>query len=203
MKSTRSLLLLAMVGLLLLPGLSACAKGQPTQAGVTIPRDNPDFFGIGDDLARQLISNYRHGSRPDGIRLILTTLVSLDNLGETNRFGRTVSETLATQLFRRGFAVEEVRKAAVLMIKEPEGELVLSRDVSRLAQQHQAHAVVAGTYALTPQTVIINLRLLDAASHSVLSVAGLKVQRSAAINHMLAADSTAGFMDSALSGYER
>lgn len=206
-----------LVGLLLLPLLLAgCSSRQPeelrsVQSGVTVSVITPDFFGIGEDLAGQLVGNSRLGGRPAGTRLILTSVVDLDNLGQTSRFGRTLSESLSTQLFRRGFEVEEVRKADSLIIREPGGELVLSRDVADLAREYEAHAVVAGTYSLTPQTVIVNLRLLDAASRAVLSVAGMEIQRSPAINHMLAAG-TAGLagpgrggvlQDSGLSGYER
>ncbi|WP_218914993.1 FlgO family outer membrane protein [Desulfurivibrio alkaliphilus] len=177
--------------------------------GATISVISPDFFGISEDLAGQLVGNYRRGGQPGGTRLILTSLVDLDNLDNSSRFGRTLSESLATQLFRRGFAVEEVRKAEALIFRDPGGELVLSRDVSRLARAHEAHAVVAGTYSLTRQTVIVNLRLVDAASRTVLSVAGMEIQRSPAIDHLLQEGTTMGrhrvegLQDVGLSGYER
>ncbi|MFU8819469.1 MAG: FlgO family outer membrane protein [Desulfurivibrio sp.] len=196
-----------LVGALLLSaGLGGCAdkpRATLSGAGVTVSVITPDFFGIGEDLAVQLVGNFRSGGEVPGTRLILTSLVDLDNLRESSRFGRTVSEALATQLFRHGFEVEEVRKAEAIMIRDPTGELVLSRDISRLAREHAAHAVVAGTYSLTPGTVIVNVRLLDAASRSVLSVAGIEIQRSRAINNMLAASSGSGLSDTGLSGYER
>lgn len=202
--------LLLVIGLL--PGCASRVAEDPGPNGVTVSVVSPDFFGLGEDLARQLVGNYRPGGAPAGTRLILTNLVDLDNLNRTSRFGRTLSEALATQLFRHGFAVEEVRKADALVIREPDGELVLSRDMSRLARQQEAHAVVAGTYSLTPTTVIVNLRLLDAASPSVLSVAGAEIQRSPAINHLLTAGvggggrgigGGGGLGDAELSGYER
>ncbi|MDF1615186.1 FlgO family outer membrane protein [Desulfurivibrio dismutans] len=199
----------------LLLGLSACGfrssepEPRPVQTGATISVISPDFFGIGEELAGQLVGNYRHSGQPGRTKLILTSLVDLDNLDNSSRFGRTVSESLATQLFRHGFAVEEVRKADSLIFRDPGGELVLSRDVGRLARAHEAHAVVAGTYSLTRQTVIVNLRLLDATSHSVLSVAGMEIQRSPAIDHLLQEGTVMGrsrhegLQDSGLSGYER
>ncbi len=193
-------------------GLGGCAERPRAVApvGATVSVITPDFFGIGEDLALQLLGNRRSGGRPAGTRLILTSLVDLDNLGTTSRFGRTVSEALATQLFRHGFEVEEIRKASAIMVRDPAGELVLSRDISRLALEQAAHAVVAGTYSQTPNTVIVNVRLLDAASQRVLSVAGMEIQRSAAVNNMLAAVSSpgagaagSGLRDAELSGYER
>jgi len=206
-KNCLSRILLPLVALMLLAPLGGCAE-KPREmrpgTGATISVITPDFFGIGEDLATQLVGNFRAGGTlPAGTRLIFTTLVDLDDLGESSRFGRTASEALATQLFRHGFEVEELRKAEVIMVRDPAGELVLSRDISRLAREHAAHAVVAGTYSLTPTTVIVNVRLLDAASRSVLSVAGIEIQRSRAINSMLAAGLGPGLRDGGLSGYER
>jgi TolB-like protein len=158
----------------------------------------PDFFGIGEELALQLTS----GLRGSGQRLILTTVVDLDNLYVTSRFGRTLTEALSTSLFRHGFGVVEVRKSAELLIRDNSGELILSRDAALLARQQQATAILAGTYSLTPGTVILNLKLLDAASQQVLSVAGLELQRSNSINHLLAMGA-GGAGEVKLSGYER
>ncbi|MDP2104917.1 MAG: FlgO family outer membrane protein, partial [Desulfobulbaceae bacterium] len=131
-------------------------------------------------MSRQLRVNRREGN--SGGRLIFTTLVNLDDLRQTSTFGRTMSESLATQLFQHGYGVVELRKVANIMIQAKNGEMVLSRDAARLAQQYEANAIVAGTYSLTPKTVIINVKLLDVRSQEVLSVAGMELERSAAIN---------------------
>lgn len=194
------LLLLGLLGLV----LGGCAEKRPTgDTGATVSVITPDFFGIGEDLAHQLMGNLRSSYHPGDTRLIFTSLVDLDNLEQSSRFGRTVSEALATQLFRRGFAVEELRKSEAVMIRDATGELVLTRQLARLARQHEAHALVAGTYSLTPNTVIVNVRLLDTASQAVLSVAGIEIQRSRTINNMLAAGSGPGLRDTELSGHER
>lgn len=188
---------------LLLLGLLLGGCAPKVQTGGTASVVTPDFFGLGNDIASQLVANYRPGGRPQGVRVLLATVVELDDLYATSRFGRTLTESLATQLFRHGLEVEEVRKTAELMIKDPGGELVLSREVAKLAGQHQVNAVVAGTYSLTPKTVIVNIRMLDAASQAVLSVAGVEIQRSAAINHLLIASSGQGLQDGGLSARER
>jgi len=161
---------------------------------------SPDFFGVGEELALQLSAGMQGGGR--GQRLLLTTIVELDNLYATSRFGRTLSESLSTSLFRHGFAVVEIRKGAEVLIRDNSGELVLTRDVELLARQQQVSAILTGTYSLTPTTVILNLKLLAAGSQQVLSVAGLELQRSRAINHLLAAGSANG-SDAFLSAYER
>lgn len=180
----------------LLSCLAACSQAQRPQAVTAL---SPDFFGIGEELARHLIANRRQGA--GGERLIFTTLVNLDDLRQTSKFGRTMSEALATQLFQHGYGVVELRKAGNIMVQAENGETILSRDAARLAQQYEAHAIVAGTYALTPKTVIINVKLLDVHSEEVLSVAGLELERSYTINYLLAEQ--VGLVDGPLSGLER
>lgn len=175
----------------------SCAPKVST--GGTVSVITPDFFGIGEELAVQLTSGLRGAG---GRRLLLTTVVDLDNFNEPTRFGRTLSEALSTSLFRHGFGVVELRKASDILIRDNRGELMLTRDVRLLARQQQAEAVLVGTYALTPGTVILNLKLIDAGSQEVMSVAGLELQRSRSINHLLAAGS-AGLSDAPLSGRER
>lgn len=152
--------------------------------GRTVSVASPDFFGIGEELAVQLSASLRQPFG-DGGRLILSSMVNIDDLYQTSRFGRTLTEALATRLFRHGFGVVEVRKAHELLVKTRGGELMLSRDATLLASKNNATAIVTGTYSLTPDSVIINVRFLDAGGRDVLSVAGLEIQRSRTINALL------------------
>ncbi|MEW6426798.1 MAG: FlgO family outer membrane protein [Thermodesulfobacteriota bacterium] len=166
---------------LLLLLLSACAGRVRT--GGTVSVMAPDFFGISENIARQLELNHRQDLAEE--RLVMATLVQLDAVDDSSSFGRLMTEALATQLFRHGAEVVETRKLAELAIREDSGEFILSRRAGELAAQHQATAIVAGTYSLTPQTVVVNIRLLDVGSDRVLSVAGIEIQRSPAINRLL------------------
>jgi TolB-like protein len=187
------------VFLLLAMLLMSCSWTQGPQ-GNTVSVVSPDFFGIGDNLAVQLADGLR---RPLGNnkRLIVTTVVNIDNLYQTSRFGRTLTETLATQLFNHGFGVVEVRKSSDLLIKNSKGELMLTRDAKLLAKEYEAEAVAVGTYSMTPSSVIVNVRLLSTVSQDVLSVAGLEIERSKNINYLLAM--AGGHHENSLSVYER
>jgi len=190
------------LGGLLLLGCAVFLAGcvPQTRTGGTASVVTPDFFGVGEELALQLTSGMRGAG--GGQRLILTTVVDLDNLYATTRFGRTLTEALSTSLFRHGFGVVEIRKSAEIFMRDNRGELMLTRDAKLLAKQQQAAAILTGTYSLTPSTVILNLKLLDAGSQQVLSVAGLELQRSRNINHLLAAGGGA-LGDALLSAQER
>lgn len=197
MKRVSNIIKTGMLLLIILGGVSGCSWTKP---GGTVSVTTPDFFGFGDYLARQLVANRGHGGG-SGERIILTSMVNLDDLYETSAFGRTLTESLSTCLFRYGFRVVEVRKAPSLFIRDKEGELILSRDAALVAKSQQVQSIVTGTYSLTPTTIIINARLLDAGSQEVLSVAGMELQRSHNINYLLAGDGS--LVDGRLSSYER
>ncbi|MCB2182840.1 MAG: hypothetical protein KQH63_12475 [Desulfobulbaceae bacterium] len=180
--------------ILLLSGCSASRHGG------TLSVASPDFFGFGEELAQQLVVNRRPGVGQNE-RLILTTFVNLDDLYETSGFGRTLAESLSGSLFKRGYGMAEIRKGPGLYVKSKSGELTLTRDASLIAQKEQVQGIVVGTYSLTPTTVIVNARMLEAGSAEVLSVASLELERSRNINYLLLDRS--GAMTGALSAYER
>jgi len=177
--------LIALWGVAVAVLLAACVPEPPERAGLGPEAVRGDFFSLGDELARQLTENGR-GRMGTDRTLIFTTIVDLDDLRATSRFGRALSESLATRMFQRGYRVVELRKTADVFIKAGGGELVLTRDTARLAREHKADAIVAGTYSLTPESVIINLKLLDAGSEEVLSVAAMELERTHAVNYLLA-----------------
>ncbi len=189
----RLLCLLALLGLV----LAGCAK---VRTGGTVSVATPNFFGIAEALALQLKQNGKR-SFSGNRQLLMTTVVDIDDLYRTCRFGRTLTEALANQLFQHGFGVVEVRKASHLMVKKGGGELILTRDTSLMVGEQRAEAVVVGTYSLTPDSVIVGLRMIDPETEEVLSVAGLEIQRSDAVNDLLYSDTGNGAAQ--LSGYER
>jgi TolB-like protein len=172
-----------LVLLLAAAAVSGCVF--PLDRGRSLAVATPDFFGLGEELCRQLVRN-RKKELASGKRLIMTTFVDIDDLGRTSRFGRLLAESLATRMFARGYGVVEVRRGRDLLMEKGKGELVLTRGGRLMAQAREAEAVVAGTYGLTPESVIVNARLLDAGSGEVLSVAGMEIERSPQIDGLLA-----------------
>jgi hypothetical protein len=51
------------------------------------------------------------------------------------------------------------------------GELVLTREASKVSAEVNAQAVIAGTYAVAGKEIYLNLRMLNAGSGEILSTA--------------------------------
>ncbi len=182
---------------LALGALSGCGT---VKSGGTASIKTPDFFGIADGLAVQLKQNSKY-TLSSNRRLLLTTVVNIDDFYQTSRFGRTLTDALAGRLFRNGFGIVEIRKASHLMVREGSGELMLTRDTTLMAEEQNIEAVVVGTYSLTPNSVIVSLRMIEPETREVLSVADMEIQRSGNINHLLYSNTATGGGE--LSAYER
>jgi TolB-like protein len=103
-------------------------------------------------LTRQLDPN---------VPLIVATLVSIDELTESSRLGRTISEQIGSRLTHSGFQVIELKLRNNIFVKQTEGELLLSREISEIMKNHKAQAVVVGTYSTANNLVYVNLKMVS------------------------------------------
>ena len=142
-------------------------------AACSAPRLGSAHYEGGDSLihtsyeaANRLASSI---SRPPPGALLVATLVDINNLGRSSAFGRTVSEQVSAGLSRNGLSVMEMKYQGSVYIRQSQGELVLSRSVADVANQHQAQAVVAGTYSIGSDVVYVNLKVIRHADNVVLA----------------------------------
>lgn len=102
--------------------------------------------------------------------VLITTMVNVDNVKQSSRLGRAVAEQVGARFTDLGYKVIDLRlRQAGVLVKSDTGELALSRDVKELATEHQARAILVGTYAEAINMVYITLKLLDANSGQVMS----------------------------------
>ena len=115
---------------------------------------------------------------------VITSFADLNNLGETSNLGRLMGEHFMHQLQIRGWNVTDVRMTRDLIINE-EGEFSLSRELKRLRGSYSAANVVTGTYTVTMDGVLINVRVLDLASGQVVSTAQTRFLRDKFISSLV------------------
>jgi len=71
----------------------------------------------------------------------------------------------------------------------PSGEFVLSRDPAQLIANFGAHNVLTGTYAVTSDGVLVNLRIVDFQTREVISTAQTRIPLDPFTVSLLAAQS--------------
>jgi len=117
----------------------------------------------------QLISAIPSGRRlPKERPVLVATLVDIDKLAGS-RLGRTLSEHLSTRLTKNGYKVIELKLRDTIFIKQAEGELMLSREVREIGRNHEAQAILVGSYSESRGRVYVTIRLVGAADGIVIS----------------------------------
>jgi len=101
--------------------------------------------------------------------LLVATVVNIDSMGSSSRFGRLVSEQIASRLTQLGFNVTEMKLRNDVYIQEGAGELLLSRDVRDLSKNYQAHVVVVGNYAVASGYVYLTLKAVTVTDNRVIT----------------------------------
>jgi TolB-like protein len=130
-------------------------------------------YSIADDLAARTSPPLIPG-RPD-MPILVTTLVSSDDLNQTSRFGRTVQEHINSRFVQLGFAVKEVKLTKTLQIFPRSGETMLSRNLALLSGTQEAQAVFAGTISHADSTLYISTRLIDPLNHNITASSDYKL----------------------------
>jgi TolB-like protein len=118
--------------------------------------------------------------------LLVATVVSVDRLGESSRFGRLASEQIAGRLTQRGLRVTELRLREHLAMQAEQGELLLSRELRDVSRSHAAQAVLVGTYAISAQRVFVSLKLVRPEGNEVLAAHDYSLALDANVRALLA-----------------
>jgi TolB-like protein len=153
----------AIIALLAAFFVAACSTGPTYQAAETSEFTNANYSAVD-----KLVSS---ASTPidRNVSMLVATLVNIDAMNQSSRFGRLVSEQVATRLTQRGFSVVEMKLRSNVYIREGAGELMLSRDVRDLTTSHNAQIVVVGNYAVAAAYIYVTLKAVTVADNKVIS----------------------------------
>ena len=147
--------------------------------GKTIPQLAAE---MGAELDAQL------GQITHKVTMIVTTPVNLRDLNESSGLGLQLSEEFAYYFVSSGYRVQEIRKGAGLLFDEVNGEMLLTRDPSYLANTDVDSAVVmVGTYVRTNRSVRVNIRLVHTPSNEVLAMSSGTIPLSSEVRALLMA----------------
>ena len=125
-------------------------------------------------IAEQIDRNVSPDDRQ--LATVVNSIVDLNNLAETSAFGRLVGEHLIHELQVRGWPVSDIRLSKNLIINDS-GEFSLSRDLRRLRDLMPAANVVTGTYTVTKDGILLNIRVLNLETGRIVSSAQTRFVR--------------------------
>jgi len=145
--------------------LGACTTGPTRPAAMSVE----DYIGKTYDAVDQMLSQAERSQFNKLEPIIVATLVNIDELAESSRLGRSISEQVASRMTQRGYQVVELKLRGDLFVKRSEGELLLSREIKDISLRHKAQAVVVGTYAMAEKFVHVNLKVVTGDTHHALA----------------------------------
>jgi len=179
-RNIRALIVLAAVTTAACGSLERETRSLATTPSLASPPGLAETPGTKNDMASLVyLAAQTLGDRAEGLAkgrpIIVSTIVSVDDLDESSTFGRLASELVADRIEQRGYLVRDVTYMRALSLEPKTGELVLSREASRVSASIHAQAVVAGTYAVAGKEIYLDLRLLSAESGELLSSADVVI----------------------------
>jgi len=119
--------------------------------------------------ADQLLKAARQNGIDTKQAILVTSFVNIDNVQQSSTFGRMTAEQIGSRLVQRGYKVIEMKMRGTVFVQEKTGELLLSRQLRQISLQHDAYAVVVGTYGSSKGTVYVTAKLVRAADNVILS----------------------------------
>ncbi|MDP6539813.1 MAG: FlgO family outer membrane protein [Planctomycetota bacterium] len=132
-----------------------------------------------DDLLSQ------HQDRQDLERMLVSTVVDVNDVKRTTMFGRVTTEFLSARLTRNNVdVIHPTVREDHLLIQET-GQFLLSRDVANLALDYNARTALVSTYAPLERNVIVSMKLVSTVENSTLAATDFVLHRSPVVEEML------------------
>ena len=102
--------------------------------------------------------------------ILIASFVNINNLQESSTLGRMIAEHVSSRLSQRGHKIIDMRlrKTSVFM-EEGKGEFLLSRDLLEVSKNHNATAVVVGTYGESLNGVYVSARIVNPSDNTIIA----------------------------------
>jgi len=179
--------------------LSACNTYSSWTRSPQLPHKTTtrvDFMDWADILVNRLSHNLLPQKLSD-YPCVITTVVDINDLKHSCPFSKELTEALRTSLFKHKAKIIELMAAKCLLVSPKKGTLFLSRNAHLITSAIKARAILVGTYLVGINTVTINLRLIGAKTHKIISAAILTIDKTPAVEKLLKNNTS-----SDISGYE-
>lgn len=143
-----------------------------TRYSATPPSDHiltDDLVSSGYVITDRLLSQLKvRISSSDTI--LVASFVDINDLSKSSLFGRMLAEHVSSRLSQRGYKVIDMRlRTGSVFMEEGKGEFILSRDLREVSKNHNAAAVVVGTYGNSIHGIYVSARIINPSDSTVIS----------------------------------
>jgi len=145
--------------------LSACSPSGYLRDEVFV---NSNLVERNHSAGAALVARSQHHLNA-GSPILYASFVNVDDLQNSSSLGRIMSQQVTTPFSNNGYYVVEMLLRQNVYIKQREGEFLLSRELKNISSDHNAQAVIVGTYAVGTENVYVSAKLIDVRNNKVLS----------------------------------
>jgi TolB-like protein len=117
--------------------------------------------------------------------VVVGSIEDIRDVNSSTPFGNIVSEMIRTRLVERGIHVQDIRVRSNVLLKRPQGEMLLSRDPKNLLPPPGVTDYVTGTYAVGSGKVYVSLKIVGAVQGQVEAASDFVANRSSDVDQLL------------------
>lgn len=163
---------------------------------ITANREMPYHYGpksvdlvmVSHDVVEKLEQNMKVPISPDDT-IIVASFVDVNDLKVSSRFGRIMAEQVGSRLAQKGYKVIELKlRQNSVFVEEGKGEFLLSRDLRDISVNHNASAVVVGTYTHSYDRIYLSTRIVNPSDSVILAACDLGMPADANLQASLLVD---------------
>jgi len=125
---------------------------------------------VGNIKDIRMLGNVRQNDFYPTKPILIASFVNIDNVQQSSTFGRMVAEQIGSRIAQHGYKVIEMKlRTNSVFIQTQNGEFLLSRELHKISHQHDAYAVVVGTYGASKEIVYVTAKLIRVQDSVILS----------------------------------
>lgn len=141
-----------------------------------------------------LATSYKSGDRiasalnkvlPTTRPIMKTTFVDINNIEKSSTLGRISSEQIASRLVQHGFPIVEPKMRQTIGIIPQTGEIMLSQDVRKIAQESEIDAVLVGYYTISAPFIYMSVRVIGVPDNAIIAADDYVLERGRETNSLL------------------
>lgn len=183
----KSLLALS-VGALMMSGCMAPLP-EETYPLISQPLSGPkalDMQGSSYQAADAMLVKLHEKLRARGVTILPASFVDERNMDKTSPFGRLISRQFANRFTQGGFSMVEIKLRKNVLLERGAGQFVMTRELEKIRDTHNVHAVLAGSYVTTDNRVFVSAQLVRLSDGVTLAAEDFDVPLTREVRSLLA-----------------
>lgn len=150
--------------------VAGCSTPHPTTQNYSYKK-NPDvnLVAVSYAIVNKLENSLKVPISPEN-PIMVASFVDINDLTASSTFGRIMAEQVGSRFAQKGYKVIEMKlRQNSVFVEQGKGEFLLSRDLKNISLNHDASAVVVGTYARSRDKIYVSTRIVNPQNSIILA----------------------------------